>query len=210
MLALFLLIHLHINGNIIFMKRNELEKKILEQHPELLQTNLKVLLKPHLESLVDKRELTLSTEILLRIFSERNERARINQKLNNENFGLRAKINAKIKEFVNIEDSEILQAGQWLLNSLSKVGKERQESLLDKDLVHKDDYNNAVTDLKDTIEEQRIGINQQTNTSKRTINDLQETNDSLRKQLSFIQDYITNNYSHRAWSEINRYIQYNL
>ena len=192
------------------MKRNELEKKILEQHPELMPTNLKMLLKLHLESWVDNDEITLSSEVLLKIFSERNERAKINQRLNNENFGLRAKIDAKLKDFVTPQNSEIFKAGQWLLNSLSKSGNERRKSLLDRDLVHKDDYNNAVTDLRETIELQKEGIDKQTNISMKTIKHLENTNDSLRKQLSFIQDYITNNYSHKDWSDISQYIQANL
>ncbi len=67
-----------------------------------------------------------------------------------------AEANKKSQDFVdNISNnSEIVKAGKWLLTSLSKVGKERKESLLVKGLVHKDDYNDTVTDLKETIEKQ--------------------------------------------------------
>ena len=118
-----------------------------------------------------------------------------------------AEANKKLKEFVSLQNSEIVKAGQWLLNSLSKVGQERQKKLLEKDLVHKDDYNHAVIDLKDTVEEQKIGIKQQTNIASKTIQELEKINDSLRLQLSQIQDYIVNNYGHKTWSAITKYLQ---
>ncbi len=121
------------------MKRNELEKKILEQHPELMPTNLKMLLKPHLESWVNNDEVTLSREVLLKIFSERNERARINQRLNNENFGLRA----KIASLTSWSKSEIIQifkslfgvvtkADDRLLGEIGAVSKESAREDLEK------------------------------------------------------------------------------
>ena len=115
--------------------------------------------------------------------------------------------NKKLKEFISLQNSEIVKAGQWLFNSLSKVGQERQKSLLEKDLVHKDDYNNTVTDLKDTVEEQQRGIKQQTNLASKTIQELENTNNSLRLQLSQIQDYIVNNHGYKTWSAITKYIQ---
>lgn len=98
------------------MKRNELEQKILEQHPELLKTNLQKLLKPHLESWVNNDEVTLSSEVLIKIFLERNERARINQRLNNENFGLKAKLGF----LTNWSKSEILQSFKNLFGMMTK------------------------------------------------------------------------------------------
>ena len=120
--------------------------------------------------------------------------------------------NTKLKEFIKktSEESEIFRAGQWLLNSLSKVGQERQQSLLEKDLVHKNDYNNAVTDLKDTIKVQKSGIKQQTILATQTIQELENINDSLRHQISQIRDYIVNNYGNKTWSAMAKYIQINL
>lgn len=69
-----------------------------------------------------------------------------------------AEANARLKQFIDPKNSELYKAGQWLTNALSKVGQDRKQSLLEKELVHKNDYNHAVTDLKDTIEEQQQGI----------------------------------------------------
>lgn len=100
-----------------------------------------------------------------------------------------AEANTKLKDFTNIQNSEIYQAGQWLVNALSKGGQDRKQTLLEKNLVDKNDYNQAVTDLKNTIDEQKQGIQQQTSEASTTIHDLEDTIDSLRKQLIFIQTY---------------------
>lgn len=121
-----------------------------------------------------------------------------------------AEANAKLKEFLNPSNSEIYKAGQWLFNNLLKSGKERQQSLLEKDLVHKDDYNQAVGDLTDTIKEQKQGIRRQTNDASATIHDLEQRVDSLRKQLNTVQNYIVNNNGRSEWSRIAKYIQINV
>jgi hypothetical protein len=122
-----------------------------------------------------------------------------------------ADANAKLKHFIdNIKTSEIYLAGQWLINALSRNGQDRKQTLLEKDLVDKNDYNQAVTDLKNTIDEQKQGIQQQTSEASTTIHDLEDTIDSLRKQLKFIQTYITNNYGLHNWHQIRNYIQSNI
>ena len=63
-----------------------------------------------------------------------------------------ADANAKLKQFLNITNSEIYQTGQWLFDALSKVGQSRKESLLEKNLVHKEDYNNLAKESAQTIE----------------------------------------------------------
>ncbi|MGD1808485.1 hypothetical protein ACP6PL_24040 [Dapis sp. BLCC M126] len=60
---------------------------------------------------------------------------------------------SQLQQFLNPENSELLQIGRWLQNTLSKVGKERAKLLNEKDLVHKTDYENDVEDLKDALEE---------------------------------------------------------
>ena len=121
-----------------------------------------------------------------------------------------AEANAKLKQFVDLKSSEIYKAGQWLTNALLKVGQDRKQSLLEKDLVHKNDYNQTVTDLTDTIKEQQQGIKQQTSEASTTIHDLEDTIDSLRKQLIFIQTYIINNYGTQNWQQIKKHIQSSL
>jgi hypothetical protein len=68
-----------------------------------------------------------------------------------------AKANTKLKQFIDLQNSELYKVGQWLVNALSKVGQNRKQSLFSTDLVHKDDYNQAITDLKDTIDGQKQG-----------------------------------------------------
>lgn len=66
-----------------------------------------------------------------------------------------AEANAKLKQFVDPKNSEIIKAGQWLFDNLAKKGQERKQGLLEKELVHKEDYNHDVIDLKDTIQHQK-------------------------------------------------------
>ncbi|WP_242032656.1 hypothetical protein [Oscillatoria sp. FACHB-1406] len=121
-----------------------------------------------------------------------------------------AEANEKLKQFIDVKNSEIYKAGQWLLNCLSRTGQDRKESLIKKKLVHKEDYNEAVVDLTDTVSEQKVKAQQQTLIAQRTIEDIQQTNDSLRKQLAFIQEYIENNYSHKDWKDVKKYLQKNI
>lgn len=118
-----------------------------------------------------------------------------------------AEANAKLKQFLDPKNSEIYKAGQWLVNSLSKVGQDRKQSLLEKELVHKDDYNEAVTDLTDTIQTQKNGVRQQKSEAKIKIIELENRIDSLRWQLSVIRDYIINNHGAKQWQNIAKLIQ---
>ena len=121
-----------------------------------------------------------------------------------------ADANAKLKQFVDLKSSEIYKAGQWLTNALLKVGQDRKQSLLEKDLVHKNDYNQTVTDLTDTIKEQQQGIKQQTSEASTKIILLEKRTDSLQEQLKLIQQYITNNYGLITWHKVEKYLQNNL
>ena len=114
--------------------------------------------------------------------------------------------NAKLKQFMSLHNSETLQAGKWLMDALSKSGKERQDKLLEKGLVHKTDYNNAVADLRDVIKAQQLGIQEQTDLAVETIGTLEKKLDIFRKQLGKIQNYVTNNYSAQEWRKIKEYL----
>ena len=63
-----------------------------------------------------------------------------------------AEANAKLKQFLDIKNSEIYQTGQWLVNTLAKVSQTRKQSLLEKDLVHKDDYNKLVEEAAQAMD----------------------------------------------------------
>ena len=120
-----------------------------------------------------------------------------------------AEANAKLKQFLDPQNSEIYKAGQWLFNALSKRGESRQTTLLEKDLVHKDNYNEAVEEMRTTIEEQKQGIQEQTAKAKTTISHLEVKINSLRRDLQFIQDYITYNYDLNTWQNIAENLQNN-
>jgi predicted RNase H-like nuclease (RuvC/YqgF family) len=142
-----------------------------------------------------------------------------NESLNDENVNLRQEVSYwqdKFQELLqsfehlrqdlfDFDKSEIYQLGKWLKDSLSKVGQERQQALLEKELVHKDNYNLAVSDLKNTIQEQQEGITQLKDHSSSVVESLEETNDKMRNQLDAIRSYIINNYGSRKWQEITQY-----
>lgn len=120
-----------------------------------------------------------------------------------------AEANQKLKEFMNLNNSEIYQLGKWLFKSLSKTGKDRRYSLLQKDLVHKEDYNEGIEELREVVVEQKQGLKQQTDEASQQIKALESKIDSLRNQLAFIQEYIKNNYSHKDWRVIASHLERN-
>lgn len=101
------------------MKRKELETQIIKQHPQLMPTNLKYLKKHHLESWLQNGELKLSFSDLEKIFLERNKKAAMNQKLNRENFGLKAKLKS-LKSLTDFSKSEVIQTFQDVFGKVSK------------------------------------------------------------------------------------------
>jgi len=103
------------------IKREELEAQILEKYSELRLINLKNLKKQELESFLENDKFAISRESLLRILAERNERADINKKLNNDNFGLRAKVKSITRNMTDWSKSEIVLQFK---NIFGKVKKE--------------------------------------------------------------------------------------
>lgn len=122
------------------MKRSELEDAILHQYPDLKLVNLKHLSKPQLESWLETGEVTIPVEVLVKIFLERNQRAELNQKLNNENFGLTAKLYAKFTDWSKIDVIQVFKkmfgkatkADDALLGEIGAVSKESVREDLDK------------------------------------------------------------------------------
>ena len=102
------------------MKREELEAQILKKHSELRLTNLKKLNKQELQNFLENDQFILSRESLLKIFIERNERADINKKLNNDNFGLRAKVKSFTKNMTTWSKSEIVLQFKNLFGKVKK------------------------------------------------------------------------------------------
>ena len=64
--------------------------------------------------------------------------------------------NEKLEAFLDPNNSDIISAGKWLLNGFSKEGLARREAFLEKDLVHKEDYNATTSGLLYTISTMKI------------------------------------------------------
>ncbi|MBD2256364.1 hypothetical protein [Pseudanabaena sp. FACHB-2040] len=112
--------------------------------------------------------------------------------------------NEKLKAFLNPQHSEILNAGKWLLNVLSKSGSDRKQVLLEKDLVHKQDYNETVQELRNAVTD-ITGISEETTTEAETkISELEKRIDTLKGQLSKIQEYIAFNYGKKEWQVLKK------
>ncbi|MEC4803172.1 MAG: hypothetical protein SAJ72_02825 [Jaaginema sp. PMC 1080.18] len=113
--------------------------------------------------------------------------------------------NNKLKAFLNPENSEIVSAGKWLLNALSKNDEDRKNALLEKELVHKEDYNATASGLRETISAMSDDSQSVVQQSAENIQQLQNTIDTLRRQQSGIKQYILNNYGNSEWKHMSRY-----
>jgi hypothetical protein len=108
----------------------------------------------------------------------------------------------KLQELLNIENSEILKAGRWLMDALSRTGSDRKQTLLEKELVHKEDYNETVSGMRDTLETINVTSEQITKDAETTISSLERQIDILRNQMSRVQEYVSNNYGADKWRAI--------
>ncbi|MDV3002490.1 MAG: hypothetical protein N5P05_004145 (plasmid) [Chroococcopsis gigantea SAG 12.99] len=115
-----------------------------------------------------------------------------------------AEANAKLKHFLDPKNSEIYQVGQWLMGALSKKGKERQNELLEKDLVHKEDYNETIVNFQDAVNVQKDGNVRMANEARYKIDELEKSLNSKRQQLDAIKTYIVKNYGDGEWQKIEK------
>ncbi|HEY9862393.1 MAG TPA: hypothetical protein V6D16_23045 [Candidatus Obscuribacterales bacterium] len=112
--------------------------------------------------------------------------------------------NEKLKAFLNPQHSEILSAGKWLLNALSKSGSDRKQTLLEKELVHKEDYNDTVIGMRDSVTEIAETSEEAIAEAQAKIAELEKRIDTLKSQLSKIQTYISSNYGAAKWQAIKK------
>lgn len=112
--------------------------------------------------------------------------------------------NEKLKAFLNPQHSEILNAGKWLLSALSKSGSDRKQTLLEKELVHKEDYNDTAQGLRGSIIEMNKVSEETMAEAQATIASLEKRIDVLKGQLSKIQNYIVINYGSGKWQSIKK------
>lgn len=110
--------------------------------------------------------------------------------------------NEKLKQFINPDHSEIISAGKWLINALQKKGGERQQVLLEKKLVHKTDYNGAIGEMQDSLEDMYQTGHKMNINAEVKIRELEKRIDTLKNQLSSTQSFIVNNYGQKTWREI--------
>lgn len=112
--------------------------------------------------------------------------------------------NEKLKAFLNPQHSEILSAGKWLLGALSKSGGDRKQTLLEKELVHKEDYNDTLIGMRDSITEIAETSEEAIAEAQAKIAQLEKRIDTLKSQLSKIQIYISSNYGAAQWQAIKK------
>ena len=136
------------------------------------------------------------------IIDERNERASTNVRVVREHTSVVAKLG---KELLTLENSKIYQAGKWLLDALSLKGNALVKALLERDLLPKGYYNEAMTEVSELKDE----YGKKSIISKEIIKQLQLKNDILRKKLVFLEKYIINNYGKSTWNQILGYMPNN-
>ncbi|AIE74189.1 MULTISPECIES: hypothetical protein [unclassified Synechocystis] len=122
------------------------------------------------------------------------------------NQGLGRELSEARENLLKLENSEILAAGKWLWSALSKRGHERQQHLLERDLVHRDDYNGSVTGLQRAIHDIEEEIEKLTNTSGEKVKKLGKRVNTLRSilkaQQKTLEDIIRERYGDDDWNFI--------
>lgn len=108
----------------------------------------------------------------------------------------------RLEEFLKLENSELIKTGRWLLNTLTKKGNDRKQALLEKDLVHKEDYNDTVVGMRDAIETLRDADATLKGEAQYTIQMLELKINELRRQQQQVKQYIINNYKLSTWNAI--------
>ncbi|MEM8718594.1 MAG: hypothetical protein AAGE84_04700 [Cyanobacteria bacterium P01_G01_bin.39] len=124
------------------------------------------------------------------------------KELEQENTTLKQKIDNLLQELLDIDNSEIYRLGQWLKNSLSKTGTERDQGLIEKDLVHKEFYNT-------TVEEAEAESNRRDKEDKQIeaeylvkIKSFEERVDYLREINKKSKKFIKDNHGDDTWNDL--------
>jgi hypothetical protein len=88
------------------------------------------------------------------------------------------------------------------MDALSRTGSDRKQKLFEKELVHKEDYNETLSGMRDTLETINITSEQITKEAETTISSLERQIDILRDQMFRVQEYVSNNYGADKWRAI--------
>lgn len=100
--------------------------------------------------------------------------------------------NERLKEFMRSqwENSTTYHLGKRIWNALTKTGEERKQELLKDDLVHKEDYNHAVSNYQDALETQREDYSQNIEQMKHLKEVYESRLDALKQQLQKIEEAV--------------------
>ena len=127
------------------------------------------------------------------------------------NQGLGRELSEAKENLLKLENSEILAAGRWLWSAFSKRGHERQQHLLEKDLVHKEDYNDSVIGLQQAIHDIEEEIGKLTNTSGEKMKKLGRRINTLRSilkaQQKTLESIIKEKYGDDDWDFIKNQLR---
>ncbi|MEM8723523.1 MAG: hypothetical protein AAGE84_30285 [Cyanobacteria bacterium P01_G01_bin.39] len=113
-----------------------------------------MLSKVQLQSWLENDEINIPSSVLIKIFAERNERADVNLKLNQTNFGLNAKLKSLSKDLTDWSKSEVVQRFKDLFGMVTKaddklmgeIGAVSKESVRE-DLERAEDIVNDAQDI---------------------------------------------------------------
>ncbi|BAW97960.1 hypothetical protein NIES970_29230 (plasmid) [[Synechococcus] sp. NIES-970] len=107
------------------------------------------------------------------------------------------KANERLKQFLDIKESEILNTGKKIFETLGWIPKK--------------EHDKVIADVKDGYSEIEETFVETIDKSQEIIEQLQVRIDRLRYQQSSLRDYVKFNYGDRAWKEIqNRFNLENL
>ena len=127
------------------------------------------------------------------------------QKVNEELTDIKQELTVtqkRLQAFLNPDNSEIVRAGRWLMDALALRGSDRKRTLLVKELVHKQDYNETVADMRDTIATIYGTSEEMAVEAEVTISELEKRIDTLKYQMSQVQTYISMNEGADKWRVI--------
>ncbi|MEM7760236.1 MAG: hypothetical protein AAF298_19225 [Cyanobacteria bacterium P01_A01_bin.40] len=124
------------------------------------------------------------------------------QELEQENITLKQKIDNLLRDLLDIENSEIYRLGQWLKQALSKTGSERDQVLLEKELVHKEFYNNTVKKAQTESEIRDEDDREIESEYLKIVKSFTERVDYLREINEKSKKFIKDNHGDDAWNDL--------
>lgn len=110
---------------------------------------------------------------------------------------------AKLEKFLNPQNSEIINAGKWLVSALSMQGNQRKETLKEKDLVHGDDHRKSMYGMHHTIKQVESISQELIDDDQKVIKDLERRVDHARRHVEYVEKQIIQKHGEKEWHRIN-------